>query len=191
MVASGLVIFLPTKRAAVLKALKKIRKKRSGQGSEQWKSGDVDRPDSSGEICTYTVHELAKATDNFTTIVGEGGFGTVYCAKLGDNRIGAVKRAKILGMRDSAVFKEELSVLLRLRHPCLVNLIGLCSAGGEQILVFEFIPKGSLYDRMHTEKGRAEGPLPWEARMNIAFQVAVSLQYLHEEAKPTVVHRDV
>lgn len=140
------------------------------------------------EICTYTKEELAKATDNFRNKVGQGASGFVYRANLPGNRIGAVKRATDL---DPKLFKLELSVLLRLpRHPHLVDLIGLCLQEGERMLVFEFISNGSLYDRLHTARGLAS-PLSWSARMDIAWQVAVALQYLHEEAKPQILHRDV
>jgi len=59
--------------------------------------------------------------------------------------------------------------------------------------VFEFISNGSLYDRLHKNKDNKglTSPLSWTARMNIAFQVAVALQYLHEEARPPILHRDV
>lgn len=139
-------------------------------------------------IRTYTREELADATANFSTKVGQGVSGFVYRANLPGNRIGAVKRATDL---DPNLFKGELSVLLRLpRHPHLVDLIGLCLQAGERILVFEFISSGSLYDRLHKNKDLTS-PLSWAARMDIAFQVAVALQYLHEEARPPILHRDI
>lgn len=142
-------------------------------------------------IRTYTREEIADATDNFGTEVGQGVSGSVYRANLPGNRIGAVKRATNL---DPYLFKGELSVLLRLpRHPHLVDLIGLCVQAGERILVFEFISRGSLYDRLHkNNKGTlTTDPLSWASRMDIAFQVALALQYLHEEAKPPILHRDI
>lgn len=99
------------------------------------------------DIRTYTMEELANATDNFTTKVGQGVSGFVYRAKFPGNKLGAVKRATNL---DPNLFKQELSVLLRLpRHPHLVDLIGLCLQPGERILVFEFISSGNLHDRLH------------------------------------------
>jgi len=140
------------------------------------------------DIRTYTMDELKNATDNFTTKVGQGASGFVYRAKLPGNRLGAVKRATNL---DTDLFKQELSVLLRLpHHPQLVDLIGLCLQADERILVFEFVSSGSLYDRLHKNKGLTS-PLSWATRIDIAFQVAVALQYLHEEAKPPILHRDV
>ncbi|KAH9326229.1 hypothetical protein KI387_006407 [Taxus chinensis] len=135
--------------------------------------------------------EVLKATDNFTNKVGEGEFRVVYRANLEGNLIGDVKRATKRGINNQQIFKEELSVLLRLNHPNLVNLIGLCFEKGEQILVFEFVPNGSLYGRLHKPSGHSSGPLSWASRMNIAFQIAVALQYLHEQAEPPVLHHDV
>eukprot|EP01018_Ginkgo_biloba_P010847 Gb_36539 [translate_table: standard] len=190
-----LILLLRTKRVAMMESLNKFRKKKSASEAFalMWKrNGEpVNRGQVMGGIRTYTVEELAKATDGFQTKVGEGGFGAVYRADLGGNQIGAVKRATRMGLRDLHASQEELSMLLRLRHPNLVNLIGLCFERGEQILVFEFISNGSLYDRLHIKKGGAARPLSWSNRMNIAAQVAVALYYLHEETKPAVVHRDV
>ncbi|KAH9293992.1 hypothetical protein KI387_040804 [Taxus chinensis] len=142
-------------------------------------------------IRTYAMWEVLKATDNFTNKVGEGGFGVVYRANLEDNSIGAVKRATKRGIGNQQIFKEELSVLLRLNHPNLVNLIGLCFKKGEQILVFEFVPNGSLYGRLHKPSWHSSCPLSWAFRINIAFQITVALQYLHEQAEPPVLHHDV
>ena len=67
------------------------------------------------------------------------------------------------------------------------------ACAGERILVFEFTSRGSLYDRLHkNNKGTlTTDPLSWASRMDIAFQVALALQYLHEEANPPILHRDV
>lgn len=95
---------------------------------------------------------------------------------------------------DPILFNQELSVLLKLpRHPHLVDLIRLCLQLGERILVFEFISNGSLYDRLHKNKDNKglTSPLSWTARMDIAFQVVVALQYLHDEARPPILHHDV
>ena len=61
---------------------------------------------------------------------------------------------------------------------------------GEQILVFEFVGNGSLFDRLHTFKGKAH-PLPWTTRMQIALDVARAIEYLHKMASPRVIHRDI
>lgn len=142
-----------------------------------------------GPVDTFSLKQLKAATSNFKTKVGEGGFGVVYRAKLQDGRLVAVKRATF-GVSDPHLFRQELSVLLRLRHEKLVNLLGFCCEKGEQILVFEFINNGSLYERLHGIGGQ-ENVLPWVKRMEIAMDMARALQYLHEKAMPPVIHRDV
>uniref|UniRef100_A0A0C9S8N7 non-specific serine/threonine protein kinase n=1 Tax=Wollemia nobilis TaxID=56998 RepID=A0A0C9S8N7_9CONI len=157
--------------------------------NDERKPGD-NIPDSLVGLRTFTREKLAKATNDFTDIIGEGGFGAVYRANLEGNRTVAVKRATKTRIRDQKLFEEELSVLLRIRHPYLVSLIGFCFEREEQCLVFEFVPQGNLYDRLHTKKGVAN-PLPWASRVHIAFQVAEALEYLHEKPKPPVLHRDI
>ncbi|MCO5568268.1 hypothetical protein L7F22_021965 [Adiantum nelumboides] len=80
-------------------------------------------------IMELTWKQIEKATKNFTTIVGEGGFSTVYRAEMADGRVGAVKIEKTRD-RSRQIFKHELSVLCRVHHPNLVNLIGYCNERG-------------------------------------------------------------
>lgn len=139
---------------------------------------------------TYGVKDLIVATKNFSdsNLVGEGGFGRVYRAHFGGNRIAAVKR--LLNV-DATLFGAELSILLRLpRHPNLVNLLGICSDPGDQMIVFEYVANGTLFSRLHENQGGAS-PLSWAARKKIAGQVAGALRHLHEDAKPPIIHRDV
>lgn len=138
---------------------------------------------------TYSVRELTEATENFSdsNLVGKGHFARVYRAHLGGDRIGAVKRLLKI---DSTLFNKELLILLGLPpHPNLVNLLGICSEPGHQMIVFEFVANGTLFSRLHENQAVA-GPLSWTARKKIASQVAEALRYLHEE-KPRIIHRDV
>lgn len=76
------------------------------------------------------------------------------------------------------------------RHPNLVDLIGLCSDPDNQMIVFEYVPNGTLSSRLHENQGVGR-PLSWAARKEIARQVAGALRHLHEEANPPIIHRDV
>ncbi|KAH7278628.1 hypothetical protein KP509_38G049600 [Ceratopteris richardii] len=134
--------------------------------------------------------QIEKATNNFTTIVGEGGFSTVYRAQLGNGVLGAVKMEKTRD-RSRQLFKQELSVLCRLRHPNLVNLLGFCNERDEGILVFEYMAHGSLHQRLHPPAHQLYVPLSWEKRLEVATQIAQGLRYLHDIARPPVVHGDV
>uniref|UniRef100_R7W5U1 Putative LRR receptor-like serine/threonine-protein kinase n=1 Tax=Aegilops tauschii TaxID=37682 RepID=R7W5U1_AEGTA len=87
-------------------------------------------------------------------------------------------------------FRQELDVLLSLRHPHIVRLLGYCDERDEGVLVFEYAPNGDLHQRLHGGEDAA-APLPWSRRVAIAFQVATALEYLHEGSGPAVVHGDI
>ncbi|KAG6521608.1 hypothetical protein ZIOFF_018733 [Zingiber officinale] len=130
-----------------------------------------------------------------SSVVGEGGTSTVYLARLPDSSLAAVKLHRP-SERLHRAFRQELNVLLRLRHPHIVRLVGYCDervwiaiAEEEGALVFEYLPKGSLHEQLHGE-GSGE-VLPWARRMAIAHQVAQALEYLHDGCDPQVVHGDV
>ncbi|CAM6108429.1 unnamed protein product [Calypogeia fissa] len=159
----------------------------------------------------YSERELNVATKRFSSILGEGGFGTVYKADLPDGTEGAVKVEKRNGPNVSTGSSkvralDEIAVLLRVHHRNLVNLIGFCINKGRHMLVFEYLPNGSLYDRLHPSILAVPPPtstdsmelsrlcstvIPWKQRVRIAADVARGLEYLHHEADPPIVHRDV
>ncbi|KAH9293437.1 hypothetical protein KI387_041360 [Taxus chinensis] len=113
--AAGVIFFMRRANSRIIMAVDSTRR-------QNHRPND----DNPIHIRTYAMWEVLKATDNFTNKVGEGGFGVVYRVNLEGNSIGAVKRATKRGINNQQIFKEELSVLLRLNHPNLVNLIGLC-----------------------------------------------------------------
>eukprot|EP01018_Ginkgo_biloba_P005774 Gb_14980 [translate_table: standard] len=133
--------------------------------------------------------ELEKSTNNFTSVIGEGGFGKVYLAHFPDETVGAVKVEKRKD-RSGQTFKQELSVLLRARHVHLVNLIGFCNERDQAALVFEYMPNGNLHQRLHFDE-HCNRSLAWQSRMTVAFQVAAAIEYLHEVCKPPIVHSDI
>nr|GMC47791.1 probable receptor-like protein kinase At1g49730 [Ipomoea batatas]GMC54855.1 probable receptor-like protein kinase At1g49730 [Ipomoea batatas] len=142
-------------------------------------------------IRTYALEELKTATKDFSKRIGVGATSYVYLAHLGDGRLGAVKRVMEERGGSSKMFLDEVSVLLRISHPNLVGLMGFCLERGEQLLLLEYIPNKSLFDRMHTVHGQASGALSWTSRLNIAVDIARALDYLHSVADPPVIHRDV
>ncbi|CAN6276447.1 unnamed protein product [Urochloa humidicola] len=136
--------------------------------------------------------EVEAATRGFSSrVVGRGGFSTVYLASLpssSSSRLGAVK-VTCSSERLRRAFRRELDVLLSLRHPHVVRLLGYCDERDEGVLVFEYAPNGDLHEMLH---GAAAG-LPWARRVAVAFQVAAALEYLHEgrgEDAP-VIHGDI
>ncbi|XP_078442600.1 putative serine/threonine-protein kinase PBL23 isoform X2 [Wolffia australiana] len=140
----------------------------------------------------FTFRELAVATKNFRpeSLLGEGGFGRVYKGYLEDtNQSIAVKQLDRNGLQGNREFLVEVLMLSLLHHPNLVNLIGYCADGEQRILVYEFMPLGSLEDHLLDLPPERE-PLDWNTRMKIAEGAARGLEYLHETASPPVIYRD-
>ncbi|XP_010279341.1 PREDICTED: LEAF RUST 10 DISEASE-RESISTANCE LOCUS RECEPTOR-LIKE PROTEIN KINASE-like 1.1 isoform X5 [Nelumbo nucifera] len=141
-------------------------------------------------IPIFTYEVLEEATNNFDASkeLGDGGFGTVYHGKLRDGRDVAVKRLYENNYRRVEQFMNEIEILTRLRHKNLVTLYGCTSRRSrELILVYEYIPNGTVADHLHGDRAKAGG-LPWSIRMSIALETAGALTYLHAS---DIIHRDV
>lgn len=141
---------------------------------------------------TFTFKELAAATRNFRAecLIGEGGFGRVYKGRLDStNQIVAVKQLDRNGLQGNREFLVEVLMLSLLHHPNLVSLIGYCADGDQRLLVYEYMPLGSLEDHLHDVPPDKE-PLGWNIRMKIAAGAARGLEYLHDKANPPVIYRD-
>ncbi|KAL6501204.1 hypothetical protein OROHE_025067 [Orobanche hederae] len=142
---------------------------------------------------TFTFRELATATKNFRQecLLGEGGIGRVFKATLpSSGQIVAVRqldRSKTQGSRE---FQVEVLMLSLLRHPNLVTLIGYCSDGDQRLLVYEYLPLGSLENHLF-DMSEDKRPLDWLSRMKIASGVAQGLEHLHEKANPPIIYRDL
>lgn len=144
-----------------------------------------------GTAQVFRLSELKDATNGFKEFneLGRGNYGFVYKAVLTDGRQVAVKRANAATIihTNSRDFEMELEVLCKVRHCNIVNLLGYCSEMGERLLVYEFMPHGTLHDHLHG----GLSPLNWGLRLKIAMQAAKGLEYLHKEAVPPIIHRDV
>ncbi|PIA38599.1 hypothetical protein AQUCO_02700072v1 [Aquilegia coerulea] len=138
----------------------------------------------------FSYKELKLATKGFDSgrIIGHGAFGTVYKGILSDTGgLIAVKRCSHSGGQGKAEFLSELSIIGTLRHRNLVRLQGWCHEKGEILLVYDFMPNGSL-DKVLFE---SRMPLQWYNRRKILMGVASALAYLHQECENQVIHRDV
>ena len=144
----------------------------------------------------FKLKELQRATGRFNpkNKLGKGGFGTVYKGLLGDKEI-AVKRVSKDSRQGKQEFIAEVTTIGSLRHKNLVKLIGWCYESHELLIVYEFMPNGSL-DRFvfrdesfGTEIGKPT--LNWERRRSIIFGVAQALDYLHNGCEKRVLHRDI
>ncbi|KAH7672656.1 Non-specific serine/threonine protein kinase protein [Dioscorea alata] len=142
---------------------------------------------------TFTFSELAIATNNFLSdcMLGEGGFGRVYKGYLESiNQVVAIKQLDLNGLQGNSEFSAEVMFLGLLHHPNLVNLIGSCKDGDQRLLVYEYMPLGSLEDHLFDPIPERQG-LDWNTRMQIAAGAAKGLEYLHDIANPPVIYRDL
>nr|XP_010932158.1 probable L-type lectin-domain containing receptor kinase S.5 [Elaeis guineensis] len=140
----------------------------------------------------FKFETLKKATNNFDEKMklGEGAFGKVYKGLLPKEKVTvAVKKFSRDSSKGQDDFLAELTIINCLRHKHLVPLLGWCHKNGMLLLVYEYMPNGSL-DK-HLLCGPSRPLLPWDHRYNILTGVASSLHYLHYEYNQMVVHRDI
>ncbi|GMJ02044.1 hypothetical protein like AT5G18610 [Hibiscus trionum] len=165
----------------------------SASDSKKEPTGPKDGQTANIAAQTFTFRELATATNNFRPecLLGEGGFGHVYKGRLeSTGQVVAVKQLDRNGLQGNREFLVEVLMLSLLHHPNLVNLIGYCADGDQRLLVYEFMPLGSLEDHLHDLPPDKE-PLDWNTRMKIAAGAAKGLEYLHDKANPPVIYRDL
>lgn len=143
----------------------------------------------------FELEDLLRAS---AEMLGKGGCGTAYKAVLDDGSVVAVKR-----LRDATAaaaskkdFEHHMAVLGRLRHPNIVPLNAYYYARDEKLLVYEFMPNGSLFSLLHGNRGPGRTPLDWAARMRIASGAARGLAYIHHASRrgsgtPKLVHGNI
>ncbi|KAL8161526.1 hypothetical protein V2J09_013015 [Rumex salicifolius] len=166
---------------------------------------------SSPSLKSFSFNELKNATKNFRpdTLLGEGGFGCVYkgwidhqlnLASSGSGMVVAVKKLKPEGFQGHREWLTEVNYLSHLHHPNLVRLIGYCLDGDDRLLVYEFMPKGSLENHLFRSElhdfisqldccftFRGSKPLSWATRIKVAVGAAKGLSFLHDAP---VIYRD-
>lgn len=150
------------------------------------------------QLRKFNFNELKSATRNFRleSLLGEGGFGCVFKGWINENGTTPVKPGTGLtvavktlnhdGLQGHKEWLAEVNFLGDLLHPNLVKLIGYCIEDDQRLLVYEFMPRGSLENHLF----RRSLPLPWPTRMKIALGAAKGLAFLHEEAERPVIYRD-
>uniref|UniRef100_A0A0E0QQC0 non-specific serine/threonine protein kinase n=1 Tax=Oryza rufipogon TaxID=4529 RepID=A0A0E0QQC0_ORYRU len=150
------------------------------------------------QLRKFAFNDLKCATRNFRpeSILGEGGFGCVFKGWIEENGTApmkpgtgltvAVKTLNHDGLQGHKEWVAEVDFLGNLHHPNLVRLIGYCVEDDQRLLVYEFMPRGSLDNHLF----RRSLPLPWSIRMKVALGAAKGLAFLHEEAERPVIYRD-
>ncbi|XP_042425806.1 probable serine/threonine-protein kinase PBL7 [Zingiber officinale] len=143
---------------------------------------------------TSPFKELAAATDNFRDdcLLGEGGFGRVYKGRLESiQQTVAIRQLDLNGAQGKREFLVEVMIFGLLHHPNLVNLIGYCVDGDLRLLVYEYMPLGSLEDHLHGDLSSDKRQLNWHHRMKIAAGAAKGLEYLHDMVNPPVIYHNL
>ncbi|KAI3818369.1 hypothetical protein L1987_12175 [Smallanthus sonchifolius] len=157
-------------------------------------SGPSDHAIEVGNM-VISIQVLKNVTNNFSpsNILGRGGFGTVYKGELHDGTKIAVKRmeSRVTSVKGLDEFRSEISVLTKVRHRHLVALLGYCLDGNERLLVFEYMPQGTLSRFLFNWESEDLKPLDWTTRLVIASDVAKGVEYLHGLAQQSFIHRDL
>ncbi|CAA3015349.1 nodulation receptor kinase-like [Olea europaea var. sylvestris] len=141
-------------------------------------------------IQSFTLEYIEIATEKYKTLIGEGGFGSVYRGTLPDGQEVAVKVRSATSTQGTREFDNELNLLSAIRHENLVPLLGFCCENDQQILVYPFMSNGSLQDRLYGAASKRK-ILDWPTRLSIALGAARGLTYLHTFSERCVIHRDV
>ncbi|XP_078150721.1 wall-associated receptor kinase 3-like [Carex rostrata] len=138
----------------------------------------------------FTKQQVEQATDNFASanILGYGGHGTVYKGTLRDQTV-AIKKCKIVDESKKKEFGKEMLILSQINHKNIVKILGCCLEVEVPMLVYEFIPNGTLSHYIHGKKQGSRISLP--TRLRIAHESAEALAYLHSSASPPIFHGDV
>jgi hypothetical protein len=155
--------------------------------------GDIQMGEAGNMVISIQV--LRNVTNNFSeeNILGQGGFGVVYKGELHDGTKIAVKRmgSGVISSKGLNEFKSEIAVLTKVRHRHLVALLGYCLDGNEKLLVYEYMPQGTLSRHLFNWAEEGLKPMEWTRRLTIALDVARGVEYLHGLAHQSFIHRDL
>ncbi|CAK8575553.1 unnamed protein product [Lathyrus sativus] len=139
-----------------------------------------------GSLIAFAYRDLQNATKNFSEKLGGGGFGSVFKGILPDSSVIAVKKLESISQGEKQ-FRTEVSTIGTVQHVNLVRLRGFCSEGDKRLLVYDYMPNGSLDSNLFQNSNM----LNWKVRFQITLGVARGLTYLHEKCRDCIIHCDV
>ncbi|KAJ1297811.1 hypothetical protein BS78_01G405900 [Paspalum vaginatum] len=137
----------------------------------------------------YSSKDILKKLETMDeeNIIGAGGFGTVYKLAMDDGNVFALKRIVKTNEGLDRFFDRELEILGSVKHRYLVNLRGYCNSPSSKLLIYDYLPGGSLDEVLHEKSEQ----LDWDARINIILGASKGLSYLHHDCSPRIIHRDI
>ncbi|KAF5741471.1 hypothetical protein HS088_TW10G00468 [Tripterygium wilfordii] len=141
-----------------------------------------------GSLLAFGFKYLQNATKNFSEKLGGGGFGSVFKGVLPDSTVIAVKKLESVSQGEKQ-FRTEVTTIGMIQHFNLVRLRGFCSEGNRKLLVYDYMPNGSLDSHLFHEKNLKV--LDWKTRYQIALGTARGLTYLHEKCRDCIIHCDI
>ncbi|KAI3726410.1 hypothetical protein L1987_66207 [Smallanthus sonchifolius] len=195
--AALLVIGILACLICIYKKRRVVNKRSEGKRNTMTKNAIYAMPSSKDDISlkeisieSFTLEQIESAIQHYKTLIGEGGFGSVYRGTLPDGQEVAVKVRSETSTQGTREFNNELTLLSAIRHENLVPLLGYCCENDQQILIYPFMSNGSLQDRLYGEASKRRA-LDWPTRLSIALGSARGLSYLHTFSGRSVVHRDV
>ncbi|XP_064939587.1 brassinosteroid LRR receptor kinase BRL1-like [Musa acuminata AAA Group] len=168
-------------------------------GTASWKLSGVLEPLSINvaifekPLRKLTFAHLLEATNGFSadSLIGSGGFGEVYKARLNDGCTVAIKKLIHVTGQGDREFTAEMETIGKIKHRNLVPLLGYCKIGEERLLVYEYMKFGSLDMVLHDKSKGGATKLDWSARKKIAIGSARGLAFLHHSCIPHIIHRDM
>ncbi|KAI9107840.1 hypothetical protein K1719_021176 [Acacia pycnantha] len=137
----------------------------------------------------YSYNDVRRMTNEFSRILGRGGFGSVYLGDIDKTPV-AIKMLSLSSSQGYQEFLAEVKLLMRVHHRNLTALIGYCNEETNKGLIYEYMANGNLQDYLSGNKNKSMVPT-WQDRLCIALDAALGLDYLHNGCKPPIIHRDV
>ncbi|KAK3165648.1 hypothetical protein QOZ80_1AG0035980 [Eleusine coracana subsp. coracana] len=153
--------------------------------------GDISNDKNDIDLPLFDLELILVATDNFAEHkkIGSGGFGPVYAGNLDDGQQVAVKRLSCRSKQGVREFMNEVKLIAKLQHRNLVRLLGCCIDDDERMLVYEYMDNQSLDKLIFDERKHSD--LRWQRRYEIILGISRGLQYLHEDSRFRIIHRDL
>jgi len=139
----------------------------------------------------FKFSQLAASTNNFSSynVIGRGGYANVYKGILPNGVVIAIKTCSGEHISKRPVFENEVQITSKLHHANIHKLLGCCIEGDNRILVYEYMPRGSLHFMIH--ELRVGVSLAWPKRFQIIEGIAQGVVYLHQHSRPRIVHGDL